>query len=171
MIISYNGKSPVLGKNVYVAPSALVIGDVVIDDEASVWFGAVIRADRDRITIGARTNVQDNCTLHVDTGSPLIIGSDVTIGHNAVIHGCTVEDQVLIGINAVVLNHAVIGRGSVVGAGAVIGETMTVGPFELAAGVPAKIKKSYDAQRAVHNVREAAIYVQLARDYMAGEKA
>lgn len=168
MILSYKGKVPVIGKNTYIAPSAVIIGDVVIGDEASVWFGAVIRGDRDRITIGDRTSVQDNCTLHVDTGVPLSIGSDVTIGHNAVVHGCTVEDQVLIGVNAVVLNNAVIGRGSVVGAGAVVGEGMGVGPLELAAGVPAKIKKAYDEHRATHNVQEAAIYVQLARDYLAG---
>lgn len=167
MIIAYKGKMPVIGKGAYIAPSAVVIGDVVIGDEASVWFGAVIRGDRDRITIGARTNVQDNCTLHVDAGAPLTIGSDVTIGHNAIVHGCSVEDQVLIGINAVVLNKAVVGKGGVVGAGAVVGEAMVVGPLELAVGVPAKIKKKYDVQRAAHNVHEAAIYVQLARDYMA----
>lgn len=166
MIIPYKGKQPVIGKNVFIAPNAVIIGDVVIGDEASIWFGAVVRADMDRITIGARTNVQDNCTLHVDSGAPLTVGADVTIGHNAVVHGCTIEDQVLIGISAVILNKATVRKGSVVGAGAVISEAMAVGPFELAAGVPAKIKKAYDETRAAHHAGEAAIYVRLAKDYL-----
>ncbi|MDA8139885.1 MAG: gamma carbonic anhydrase family protein [Desulfobacteraceae bacterium] len=166
MILPYNGKQPVISKSAFIATNAVVIGDVVIGDEASIWFGAVVRGDRDRIIIGARSNVQDNCTLHVDSGAPLIIGREVTIGHNAIVHGCTIEDQVLIGINAVILNHAKIRAGSVVGAGAVVPEAMEVGPLELAAGIPAKIKKTYDAHRAVHNAGEAEIYVHLARDYM-----
>ncbi|MFZ1986922.1 MAG: gamma carbonic anhydrase family protein [Desulfatitalea sp.] len=165
MIIPYNGKYPTIGKNVFIAPSAAIIGDVVIADDASVWFGAVVRGDRDRITIGAGSNVQDNCTLHVDTDHPLTIGSQVTIGHNAVVHGCTIEDQVLIGIGAVVLNDAMIASGSVVAAGAMVAEGMQVGPLQLAAGVPAKLKKTYDATRAAHNAGEAAIYVQLAKAY------
>lgn len=165
MIIPYNGKCPAIGKNVFIAPSAAIIGDVVIGDDASVWFGAVVRGDRDRITIGAGSNVQDNCTLHVDTDHPLTIGSQVTIGHNAVIHGCTIEDRVLVGIGAVVLNDAVVGSGSVVAAGAVVAEGMQVGALQLAAGVPAKIKKTYDATRAAHNAGEAAIYVRLAQAY------
>jgi len=170
MILSYNGKAPVIGKNVYIAPSAAVIGDVIIEDGASVWFGAVIRGDRDRITIGAGTNIQDNCTLHVDSDHPLRIGSQTTIGHNAVIHGCTIEDRVLIGIGAVVLNDAKVREGSVVGAGSVVPEGMGVGPLELAAGVPAKIKKEYDRERAAFHVKEASIYLQLAKDYMRNER-
>jgi carbonic anhydrase/acetyltransferase-like protein (isoleucine patch superfamily) len=171
MILPYNGKHPVIGKNTFIAPTAVIIGDVVIGDEASVWFGAVVRGDRDRITIGARSNVQDNCTLHVDSGAPLTIGAEVTIGHNAIVHGCTIEDRVLIGISAVVLNNANIRSGSVVGAGAVIGEAMAVGPLELAAGIPAKIKKRYEPSRASHNAGEAQIYVQLAKDYMGASAA
>jgi carbonic anhydrase/acetyltransferase-like protein (isoleucine patch superfamily) len=165
MIIPYEGKYPTIGKNVFIAPSAAIIGDVVIADDASIWFGAVVRGDRDRITIGAGTNVQDNCTLHVDTDHPLTIGSQVTIGHNAVVHGCTIEDRVLVGIGAVVLNDAVIGSGSVVAAGAVVAEGMQVGSLQLAAGVPAKVKKTYDATRSAHNAGEAAIYVRLAQTY------
>ena len=168
MILPYKGKTPRIGKNVYIAPSAAVIGDVVIGDDASVWFGAVIRGDRDRITIGAATNVQDNCTLHVDTNHPLRIGDRVTIGHNAVIHGCTIEDEVLVGIGAVVLNDALVRRGSVIAAGAVVSEAMQVGPLELAAGVPAKIKKTYDQERIAIHVREAGIYQELRGDYGAG---
>ena len=170
MIVSYKGKKPVIGKNVYIAPSAVIIGDVIVEDDASVWFGAVIRGDRDRITIGEGTNIQDNCTLHVDRDHPLRIGAQSTIGHNAVIHGCTIEDRVLIGIGAVVLNDAVVHEGSLVAAGSVVPEGMEIGPLELAAGVPAKIKKTYDHGRIDANVSEAAIYLTLARDYMANKQ-
>lgn len=165
MILSFNGKTPIIGQNVYIAPSAVIVGDVIIEDEASVWFGAVIRGDTDRITIGASTNIQDNCTLHPDTGSPLTIGSNVTIGHNAVVHGCTIEDNVLIGIGAVVLNDALIQSGSVIGAGAVVSEGMQIGPLELAVGIPAKVKKTYDSSRIAYNIKEAGIYLGLVKDY------
>jgi carbonic anhydrase/acetyltransferase-like protein (isoleucine patch superfamily) len=166
MIIPYNGKYPQIGKNVFIAPSAVIIGDVIIEDQASVWFGAVVRGDRDRITIGSRSNVQDNCTLHVDTDHPLLIGSEVTIGHNVVMHGCTIEDRVLIGIGSIILNDAVVHAGSVVAAGAVVAEGMQIGPLQLAAGIPAKIKKDYEAARAEHNAQDARIYLDLAKDYL-----
>ncbi len=168
MILPYKGKMPVIGKNVFIAPTAVIIGDVIIEDNASIWFGAVIRGDRDTITIGAGSNVQDNCTLHVDSNHPLRIGSQTTIGHNAVIHGCTIADRVLIGIGAVVLNDALIHEGSVVAAGSVVPEGMVVGPLELAAGVPAKIKKRYEHDRAQTHVREAGIYLELSSDYRGG---
>ena len=163
MILPYNGKHPVIGNDVFIAPSASVIGDVVIEDGASVWYGATVRGDLDRITIGPGTNVQDNCTLHVDNDAPLTIGAKVTIGHNAVVHGCTIEDNVLIGIGAVVLNKALIHSGSVVAAGAMIGEGMRLGPLQLAAGVPAKVKKDYPADWADHLAHEAEIYIRLAK--------
>lgn len=166
MILPYKGKTPVIGKNVYIAPTAVVIGDVVIGDGASVWFNAVVRGDKDRITIGARTNIQDHCILHLDPGHPLTIGAEVTVGHNAVVHGCTIEDKVLIGIGAVVLNDAVVRSGSVVGAGAVVQEGQQIGPCELAAGVPAKIKKAYGEERPAVNVGEAMVYVRLGADYL-----
>jgi gamma-carbonic anhydrase len=166
MIIPYNGKYPKIGKNVFIAPSAVIIGDVVIEDQANIWFGAVVRGDIDRITIGSRSNVQDNCTLHVDKDHPLLIGSEVTIGHNAVVHGCTIEDRVLIGMGATILNDAVVHAGSVIAAGAVVSEGMQIGPLQLAAGIPAKIKKDYDTARAEHNVGDARIYLGLAKDYV-----
>jgi carbonic anhydrase/acetyltransferase-like protein (isoleucine patch superfamily) len=167
MILPYKGKHPIIGKNVFIAPSAVIIGDVILEDEASVWFGAVVRADLDRITIGAGTNIQDNCILHVDADQPLLIGSQTTIGHNAVIHGCTIEDHVLVGIGATILNGAVIRVGSVIAAGAVVPEGMKVGPLQLAAGIPAKIKKEYDNSRLAHNIDDAEIYLDLARSYRA----
>lgn len=141
MLIDYRGKRPTIGRDVFIAPTAAIIGDVTIGDGASVWYGAVIRGDLASISIGENTNIQDNCTLHVDIEVPAVIGSDVTIGHNAVIHGCTVEDGSLIGINAVVLNHAHIKSGSIVAAGAVVKEGQTVGPNHLVAGTPAVFKK------------------------------
>lgn len=142
MLIEYRGKRPTIGRNVFIAATATIIGDVSIGDGASVWYGAVIRADLASITIGENTNIQDNCTLHVDIEVPVVIGSNVTIGHNAVIHGCTVEDSSLVGINAVVLNHAHIKSGSIVAAGAVVKEGQTVGPNQLVAGTPAVFKKN-----------------------------
>ena len=165
MIIPYKGKHPTIGNNVFIAPTAVIIGDVIIEDEASIWFGAVVRGDLDRITIGAGTNVQDNCMLHVDKDFPLVIGSETTIGHNAVIHGCTIEEHVLIGIGATILNSAIIHAGSVVAANSVVPEGMNVGPLQLAAGVPAKIKKDYGRERLAHNVADAQIYLDLAKAY------
>lgn len=170
MIIPYNGRFPKIGRNVFIAPTAVVIGDVIIEEDASIWFGAVVRGDRDRIAIGAGTNIQDNCTLHVDRDHPLSIGSEVTIGHNAIIHGCTIEDRVLVGINATILNDAVVHAGSVVAAGAVVAEGMEIGSLQLAAGIPAKIKKKYERDRAEHNAREAKIYIDLARDFAGSSK-
>jgi carbonic anhydrase/acetyltransferase-like protein (isoleucine patch superfamily) len=165
MIIPYKEKHPIIGRNVFIAPSAVIIGDVIIEDEASIWFGAVVRGDLDRITIGGGTNIQDNCVLHVDEDQPLVIGSQTTIGHSAVIHGCTIEDRVLIGIGATILNGAVIREGSVIAAGAVIPEGMQVGPLQLATGVPGKIKKDYDRERIAHNIDDAQIYLDLSRAY------
>jgi carbonic anhydrase/acetyltransferase-like protein (isoleucine patch superfamily) len=165
MIIPYKGKHPRIGRNVFIAPNAVIIGDVIIEDEASIWFGAVLRGDLDRITIGSGSNIQDNCTLHVDKDQPLRIGSKATIGHNAVIHGCTIEDHVLIGIGATILNNAMIHAGSVVAANSVVPEGMKVGPLQLAAGVPAKIKKDYDSERLAHNIADAQIYLDLSREY------
>lgn len=167
MIIPYKGIYPVIGENVFIAPTAVIIGDVVIEEGASVWFNAVVRGDRDRISIGARTNIQDGCVLHLDPGHPLTIGSDVTVGHGAVLHGCTIENKVLIGISAVILNDAVVRSGSVVGSGAVVPEGMQIGPSQLAAGVPAKIKKDYGQDRTDINVRESRVYIQLSKDYQA----
>jgi carbonic anhydrase/acetyltransferase-like protein (isoleucine patch superfamily) len=121
MIIPFRGITPVLGRNVYIAPTAVIIGDVRIGDDSSIWFGTVVRGDVNSIVIGARTNVQDNSTLHVVTDAfPLIIGDEVTVGHNVVLHGCTVEDRCLVGIGAVVLDGVKIGTGSVVAAGSVV---------------------------------------------------
>jgi carbonic anhydrase/acetyltransferase-like protein (isoleucine patch superfamily) len=165
MIETFKGVRPRIGANVFIAPTAAVIGDVEILDGASVWYGAVIRGDLASIRIGRDTNIQDNCTIHVDAGQPAIIGASVVMGHNAVAHGCTIEDNCLIGINAVVLNGARIRSGSIVAAGAVVLEKQTIGPLELAAGIPAKVRRTLP-ERIRDDIRhDAAIYLQLSRDF------
>jgi carbonic anhydrase/acetyltransferase-like protein (isoleucine patch superfamily) len=139
LVKELNGKKPVFGKNVFLAETAVVIGDVEMGDDCSVWYGAVIRGDVHRIRCGDRVNVQDGAVLHCTyQKASLSIGSDVSIGHNATVHGCTVYDKVLIGMGAVVMDHAEIGSGSVIAAGAVVLQNTIVPPGSLMAGVPAK---------------------------------
>ncbi len=165
MIIPYAGKTPSIGKNVFIAPTAAVIGDVTLADGVSIWYGAVIRGDSAAIRIGRDTNIQDNCTLHVDAEVPVVIGESVVVGHNAVIHGCTIEDLCLIGIGAVILNHARIRTGSVVAAGAVVRENQVIGPRELAAGIPAQIRKQLPASMPEDIRHDAETYLRLAREH------
>ncbi|MEJ2639989.1 MAG: gamma carbonic anhydrase family protein [Desulfosarcinaceae bacterium] len=165
MMLPYEGKTPRIHPSVFVAPTAVIIGAVEIAAGASVWFGAVLRGDLAPIRIGARTNIQDNCTIHVDIDTPAIIGDGVTIGHNAVVHGCTIEDHCLIGMGALVLNQAWIGSGSIIAAGAVVTQESRIGPEVLAAGTPAVVKKSLDAP-AVAGIRDAAAqYCDLVEKY------
>ena len=157
MIIAYDGKTPRIGKNVFIAPTATVIGDVKIGDNASIWYGTVLRGDMEPITIGKNTNIQDNCTVHTDYGHPTVIGANVSIGHNAVVHGCVIEENCLVAINAVVLSGAHMARGAILAAGSVLREKDRLEAYTLAAGVPAVAKKvlSEDAarpfQQPVHN--------------------
>jgi carbonic anhydrase/acetyltransferase-like protein (isoleucine patch superfamily) len=168
MIEAFKGVRPRIGANVYIAPTAVVIGDVEIMDGASVWYGAVIRGDSASIRIGRDSNIQDNCTIHVDEGQPAHIGASVVVGHNAVVHGCTIEDNCLIGINAVVLNGARICSGAIVAAGALVLEKQVIGPLELAAGIPAKVRRSLPAKTRDDIRHDAEIYLQLNRSYREG---
>ncbi len=168
MIEAFKGVRPRIGANVYIAPTAAVIGDVEIMDGASVWYGAVVRGDLAAIRIGRDANIQDNSTIHVDAGQPVHIGESVVVGHNAVVHGCTIEDNCLIGINAVILNGARIRSGSIVAAGAVVLENQSIGPLELAAGVPAKVRRTLPAQIREEIRQDAEIYLQLSRSYQNG---
>ena len=169
MIIEFKGKRPQIGKDVFIAPNAVVIGDVVIGDGSSIWFNTVVRGDSDAIRIGRNTNIQDNCTIHIDEGKPTMIGDNVTVGHNAVVHGCTIEDNCLIGINSTVLNGAHIKRGSIVASNALVMEGTSVGPFHLVAGVPAGLKKALP-ETIVDVLKEPAdIYVQKAREFQAAK--
>ncbi len=171
MIEPFLGQSPRLGRDVYVASTAAVIGDVTLGDGASVWFGASLRGDVHWIEVGAGSNVQDNATVHVSRGThPCRIGERVTVGHNAVVHGCTVEDDVLIGMGAVVLDGAVIGAGSIVGASALVTMNTVVPPRSLVLGAPARVVRPLTDEEVERNRANAAHYVRMAAMYR-GEAA
>lgn len=165
MIIEYNGKRPRIGRNVYIAPTAAVIGDVQISDGASVWFSAVIRGDMAPVQIGRNTNIQDNCTIHTDFGMPTVIGDRVTVGHNAVVHGCTVEDECLVGMAAVILNGAKLLRGSILAAGSVLRLGDQVGPNQLAAGNPAIPKKFISEEALKTYLQSVDNYLTISEHY------
>jgi len=142
LVRPFDGKSPRLGARVFVAENATLIGDVELGDDSSIWFGTVLRGDVHRIRVGARTNIQDNCTLHVTNGTwPVEIADEVTIGHGVIAHGCTIGRAALIGMGSRVLDGAVIGELALVGAGALVSEGMHVPPRTLVVGVPAKVKR------------------------------
>lgn len=165
-VYPYRGQLPKLGRRVFVAPTAVVTGDVEAGDDVSFWFGAVARGDVHYIRVGARTNVQDGAILHVTGGRfPLVIGADVVIGHAAVVHGCTIEDGALIGIGARVLDGAVVETGAQVGAGAVVAPGKRVPAGHLVMGVPARVVRPLeDAERAaiLDNARR---YAELKEEY------
>ncbi|HUP66375.1 MAG TPA: gamma carbonic anhydrase family protein [Thermoanaerobaculia bacterium] len=142
LLRSYKGKTPKLGERVFVAENATIIGDVEIGDDSSIWYGTVIRADVHPVRIGSRTNIQDNCTLHVTGTWSVILEDEVTLGHGVIAHGCSVKRGSLIGMGATVLDGVVIGEESMVAAGALVPEGMIVPPRSLVMGFPAKIKRS-----------------------------
>jgi gamma-carbonic anhydrase len=168
IVIPYNGKAPVFGRDVWIAPNATIIGDVELADEASVWFGAVLRGDIGAIRIGARTNLQDLVCVHLTEGlSQAIVGADVVVGHSAVLHGCTIGDGCLIGMGAILLDNAVIGEGSLIAAGALVPPRMVVPPRSLVMGNPAKVKRPVtdeEAKMAPHGVE---VYLAGARRFRA----
>jgi carbonic anhydrase/acetyltransferase-like protein (isoleucine patch superfamily) len=166
MIFHHKSHTPSLAPNVFIAPTAVVIGNVEIGEGASVWYGAVLRGDHGRIVIGRGSNVQDNATIHAPEGGETIIEEDVTIGHGAVLEGCLVRRGAVIGMNAVVLHCATIGEGCMVAAGSVVGEGLVAPPHTLVAGVPAKVKKKLDGSSAEWVGRGAATYRELAREYL-----
>jgi carbonic anhydrase/acetyltransferase-like protein (isoleucine patch superfamily) len=153
----------------WIADSARVMGDVWLAPGSSVWFGAVIRADQASIRVGAGSNVQDNAVLHADPGYPLQVGADVSIGHSAICHGCTIEDGVLIGMGSVVMNGAVVGAGSTIAAGAVVTSGMQVPAGSLVAGVPAKVLRDLTPESIADNRANAVTYVALAAQHRAGQ--
>lgn len=166
-----NDLAPTVDESAYVAPQATVIGSAVLKASASVWPGAVIRADNDTITVGMRSNVQDGAVLHTDAGIPLNVGADVTIGHQAMLHGCTIEDGVLVGIQAVVLNGAVIGKESLVGAGALVTEGKVFPPRSLIVGAPAKVVRTLSDDDVANMYKNTATYLERAQLYKKGLKA
>jgi carbonic anhydrase/acetyltransferase-like protein (isoleucine patch superfamily) len=163
--IAYDGISPRLHPSVFVADGAKIVGDVVIGEESSVWFNAVVRGDIVPIRIGRRTNVQDGSILHVKEGFPVTVGDEVTFGHGVLAHGCTVEDLCLLGIGCILLDGAVIGRGSVIGGGAVVPPGMIVPPNSLVLGIPGKIVRDLGPGSAESNRVFSDSYVDYARRY------
>ena len=153
-------RSPRVAAGVYVAPTASVIGNVVLAENATVWFGATLRGDNEIISIGARSNVQDSAVMHTDPGFPLTLGADVSVGHQAMMHGCTVGEGTLIGIQAVVLNGAVIGRSCLVGAGALITERKVFPDGCLIIGAPAKAVRELTAEERENLIKVAANYAE-----------
>jgi carbonic anhydrase/acetyltransferase-like protein (isoleucine patch superfamily) len=165
MIYSLDGLAPRLGQDVYVAPNATVIGDVQLGDEVSIWFGAVLRGDVERLTVGRRSNVQDNSVLHSDPGSPLTLGDRVTVGHAVILHGCTVGDGALIGMGAAILNDARIGRNCLVGANALITEGKEFADGMLIIGSPARAIRPLTTEELARMAGSADRYAKRGRLY------
>lgn len=161
LILAIAGRTPELHPQSWAAPNATLIGQVVLAPGSSVWYGAVLRAETEPIEIGAGTNIQDGVTIHVDPGFPARVGTGVSVGHNAVLHGCAVGDDSLVGMGAVVLNGAVIGAGSLIAAGAVVPQGAVIPPRSMVTGVPGKIRRELSDEE-ISNIRtNALLYQQL----------
>lgn len=158
MLIALGDKVPQVAESAWVAPTAVLAGSVVLGEGVSVWYGTVLRADNEPITIGARSNVQDNCVFHVDAGKPVRLGEGVSIGHGAVIHGATIGDHVLVGMSATVMNLAEIGDECLIAAGALVTEGMVIPPRSLVAGVPAKVRRELTEAEIAKLHHNAEIY-------------
>jgi carbonic anhydrase/acetyltransferase-like protein (isoleucine patch superfamily) len=167
-ILSFEGKEPSVADDAYIAPTATLIGDVVVESGASVWFGAVLRGDFNRIVIGAGTSVQDNSVIHTNEGLPTTVGSNVTVGHLSMLEGCTVGDSALIGMGSIVLNRAGVGDGAMLAAGSVVVEDAEIPSGVLAAGAPAKVKKELGGSSAEWVEMAAREYQALRLKYMNG---
>ncbi|MGW7369035.1 gamma carbonic anhydrase family protein [Streptomyces sp. NPDC054841] len=167
LISGVGGKEPQIAPDAFTAPTSVVIGEVTLAAGASVWYHAVLRADCGPIVLGADSNIQDNCTVHVDPGFPVTVGERVSVGHNAVLHGCTVEDDVLVGMGATVLNGAHIGAGSLIAAQALVPQGMRVPPGSLVAGVPAKVRRELTDEEREGIKLNAAMYLELAKEHQA----
>jgi carbonic anhydrase/acetyltransferase-like protein (isoleucine patch superfamily) len=167
MLIKFDGKKPLLGKDVFIAPTAVLIGDVTVGDNTSIWFSAVIRGDFGPITIGAGCSIQDNVTIHVFDQSPTIIHDQVTVGHGSVLEGCTIGQGTVVGMNATVLPFAVVGEQVMIAAGSVVAERMIIPDRVLVAGVPAQVKKELSGAALSWIGRASADYQQLKTRYLA----
>jgi len=163
MLKPFQGILPKISDDVFIEDSAIVIGDVVIGRDSSVWFHSVVRGDVNHIRIGSRTNVQDLCVLHVTHDThPLVIGDDVTVGHHVVLHGCTIKDRVLVGMGAIIMDGAIIGEDSIVGAGALVTEGTVVPPKSLILGSPAKVRRAVTGEELAWILESAQNYIRYA---------
>ena len=160
-LLPWKGRLPDVADDAFIAPTAVLIGDVAVGPGSGVFYGTVVRGDRSALCLGEGSNLQDNCTVHSDPEHPCTIGDRVSVGHAAVLHGCTVEDDVLIGMSATVLSRSRVGKGSIVGGGAVVLEGQELPEFSLAAGVPAKVKRTLEPDTYEDRLRHAAYYVEL----------
>ncbi len=158
LIIPIRGRAPQLHAESWVAPNATLIGPVTLAAQVSIWYNATLRAEFEPIEIGEGSNIQDGVTVHVDPGFPARVGTGVTVGHNAVLHGCTIEDDVLVGMGAIVLNGAVVGAGTLVAAGAVVPQGAVIPPRSLVAGVPGKVRRSLTDDEVAANQFNAQAY-------------
>jgi carbonic anhydrase/acetyltransferase-like protein (isoleucine patch superfamily) len=163
-ILPYKGVWPTIAEDVFIAPGAMIIGNVTLHAGVSVWYNAVLRADSAPIVVGSRSNIQDNCTLHVDADAPLTIGEECTVGHNAVVHGALLGNRVLIGMNAVVLSHATIGDETMIGACALVSEHKDIPPRVLALGVPVRPARPLSETECSSLLLSALHYAELAQD-------
>ena len=164
-IYSLGEKTPTLGRDVWIAPNATVIGDVRLGDCASIWWNAVLRGDNDPITIGANSNIQDGSVLHTDAGVPLTVGENVTVGHLVMLHGCTIGDGSLIGIKSVILNRAVIGKNCLIGANSLIPEGKVIPDRSLVIGSPGKVMRQLSDEEVARLYASAQHYVHNAQRY------
>jgi len=164
-VLPYQGKWPTIAPDVFIAEGALVIGDVTIGEGSSVWYNAVLRGDIAPISIGCHTNIQDNCTLHVDVGAPCVIGDECSIGHGAVVHGATLGNRVLIAMNAVVLSRAEIGSETIIGACALVGEGKQMPGGSLYVGIPAKVLRALNEAERADLADRAARYYRYAAEH------
>jgi carbonic anhydrase/acetyltransferase-like protein (isoleucine patch superfamily) len=166
MILSYAGRMPTIAASAFIAESADVIGDVEIAEDASIWYTCVLRGDIDSIKVGANSNIQDGSVLHTVKGAPLVVGSWVTVGHRAVLHGCTIEDHCLIGMGAIILNKAQVGQGSIIAAGALVVEGTTIPPRSLYMGSPARFKRQLNEKDRVFIDAHAEHYLGYKQQYL-----
>lgn len=165
MVRSFQEKKPQMGKNVFLAENAVVIGDVILKDGVNIWYSAVLRGDENYIEIGENSNIQDNATVHVAKDHPVVVGKGVTVGHNAIVHGCRIGDDTMIGMGSCILNGAVIGKGCLIGAGALVKEGQEIPDYSLVVGVPGKVVRTLD-EKAVEKIRaNADLYTTLAKEY------
>lgn len=168
-VLTVKGKTPKVGERVFLAPTAAVTGDVIIHDDASVFYGVSVRGDSDTITVGEGTNLQDNAVLHADTGIPCTLGKGVSVGHSAVVHGATIGDNCLIGMSATVMNGATVGEESLVAAGALVLEGTEIPPRSLVAGVPAKVRRELTDEEVAGLYRNAEVYLELKEAHIDAE--
>ena len=167
MILRFLDKKPDVSQAIFLAPNATLIGGVKLAPGTGIWYGAVLRADSNDILIGENTNIQDNAVLHTEPGRPCVVGANVTVGHSAIVHGCTVGDGCLIGMHATLMNGCVIGKNCIIGAGALVPQDMVVPDNSLVLGVPAKVRGEVNAQQAEDAAENTRHYVELARIHAA----